>query len=810
MKSKKPINNLLKPFIVISIILLLTLSSVTPVVSYSSEDSITVKYSFQEPTLEIIDIEGILYHRVILPDCTPAGKPGEPMIPSKGAYILLPPDSKISNIEISTGKKTLLETKFLIEPMGQPIPLNGENTNSIPTINEKIYSTNFFYPQNLFTEIGTYKFRGYQILVLQLHPIKYNPVTKELFYYEDMTVSVYTSEDFVSEKLFRGLEQDKFEVMKKVDNPEISEIYDEKIAEVSALDEQFDMLIITTETLKEGFEPLKEAHNDTNIKTEIKTLSDIGSSDLDDIRDYITYAYTNWGIEYVLIGGDDVVVPDPYLWVYGLDENTTPYETKMPSDLFYACLDGPYNYDGDDQWGETTDGEDGGDVDLIAEVYVGRACVDDLDDVDNFVTKTITYINKDPEDEYLTNFLLAGEYMGDHGIASWAGNYMDQLIDECTDDGYTTTGIPSDEYTIETLYDRDWPGNNWPKSEIMNRIDEGLHVINHLGHSSYDYNMKMDYEDVYDFTNTDLCFIYSQGCMAGGFDYSYYDCFAEHATVKIEYGPFAGIWNARYGWFWSDSTDGDSQRFHRQFWDAVFGEDIPIIGKANQDSKEDNLHIITRSCIRWCYYQLNLFGDPSLSFFEIDTNAPPEIPRKPSEKEGEKFTFTTNTTDPDDDQISYRWSWGDGTFSDWMGPYESGETCEASHTWTEPNTYEIMAQARDTEGGISNWSEPLSVQVDLPVIELGNISGGLFNVKILIKNIGTADTSNINCSIKLSGDLIIMGKYTLREDIVVPAASEEIIKSKPIIGFGSIMIRAISEGKEKTAIAFLLGPFILV
>jgi len=115
-------------------------------------------------------------------------------------------------------------------------------------------------------------------------------------------------------------------------------------------------------------------------------------------------------------------------------------------------------------------------------------------------------------------------------------------------------------------------GNDWPKEEMMSVIDDGVHFINHLGHSYYEYNMKMYNEDVYDLTNTDYCFIYSQGCMSGGFDDDYVDCIAEHFTVKTDTGAFAGIWNARYGWFWSYSTDGDSQRFHREFWDAVFGE----------------------------------------------------------------------------------------------------------------------------------------------------------------------------------------------------------------------------------------------
>jgi len=175
------------------------------------------------------------------------------------------------------------------------------------------------------------------------------------------------------------------------------------------------------------------------------------------------------------------------------------------------------------------------------------------------------------------------------------------------------------------LYDREWPGNDWPKSEIMGIINDNVLILNHDGHAYYGYNLKMDNSDVYDLANDKFCFIYSHGCMSGGFDNpDGYDCIAEHFTVKTENAAFAVIMNARYGWFWSYSTDGDSQRFNREFWDAVFDEDMPQIGRANQDSKEDNLHIIGRSCIRWCYYQLNLFGDPSLAFFK-DPHAHPDI-----------------------------------------------------------------------------------------------------------------------------------------------------------------------------------------
>jgi len=122
---------------------------------------------------------------------------------------------------------------------------------------------------------------------------------------------------------------------------------------------------------------------------------------------------------------------------------------------------------------------------------------------------------------------------------------------------------------------------------------------------------------------------YSQGCYAGSFDnrnsggsYSGDDCFAEKITT-LETGEVAFIANSRYGWGSIGSTNGASQYFDRQFFDAIFGEDITIIGDANGDSKEDNIaYINEEDVIRWCAYELNLFGDPTM---DIWTEQPVEI-----------------------------------------------------------------------------------------------------------------------------------------------------------------------------------------
>ncbi len=308
---------------------------------------------------------------------------------------------------------------------------------------------------------------------------------------------------------------------------------------------------------------------------------------------------------------------------------------------------------------------------------------------------------------------LAGEYLGDYGIASYGGNYLDQLIGDCGEDGYTTHGIPS-RYNITKLYDRE---DYWGKEDIINVINEGTHMIHHLGHSSSEYNMRITPEDIERLENEKYCFIYSQGCYAGAFDHD--DCMAEY-FIKSENGAFACIMNARYGFFWSYRTDGDSQRYHREFVDAIFGEKIYSIGKANQDSKEDNLYLINRSMMRWCYYQLNLFGDPSLIF---RINSPPERPAKPvgspKGRVREEYSFSTYAIDAEGDEIYYKCDWGDGNISDWIGPFKANESINATYSWDKRGVYNVRFLAKDEYGGISEWSE--SATIAIPIFRDGTI-----------------------------------------------------------------------------------------
>ncbi len=96
-------------------------------------------------------------------------------------------------------------------------------------------------------------------------------------------------------------------------------------------------------------------------------------------------------------------------------------------------------------------------------------------------------------------------------------------------------------------------------------------------------------------------------------------------------------------------------------------------------------------------------------------NLPPEVPERPTGetngKIGTNYTYSTVTTDPDDDQVYYQWKWGDGETSTWLGPFDSGVSHQAKHSWDTKGSYEIQVRSKDIHNATSDWSDPLPVKM---------------------------------------------------------------------------------------------------
>jgi hypothetical protein len=160
--------------------------------------------------------------------------------------------------------------------------------------------------------------------------------------------------------------------------------------------------------------------------------------------------------------------------------------------------------------------------------------------------------------------------------------------------------------------------------------------------------------------------------------------------------------------------------------------------------------------------QTEPFEDSDTAGVIVYTNLPPCSPDIFGDtygKEGEILTFSATTTDPDEDNIFYLFDWGDGTQSDWLGPFASGEEVVTTNSWDHEGEYEVKAKAKDTVGEESGWSFfPLLVIIEYePIVEIDfKTNKKIFIGKVCadIKNTGEAPVNYVDWEIGVFGGLL--------------------------------------------------------
>jgi hypothetical protein len=176
------------------------------------------------------------------------------------------------------------------------------------------------------------------------------------------------------------------------------------------------------------------------------------------------------------------------------------------------------------------------------------------------------------------------------------------------------------------------------------------------------------------------------------------------SQISNEYHEFINLEIVRGG----TSGRSDHASFHRQGFNAIFYFEYEM--NPNYHSPQDILENMNPG------YATNvsrLALATLMSLGEFTTAHMPEKPSRPiGENSGsakEEYTYVTTSHDPDNDDLWYKWDWGDNTFSEWIGPYKSGESCEMNHTWNKRGYYEVRVKARDANGLESKWSDSLVV-----------------------------------------------------------------------------------------------------
>jgi hypothetical protein len=570
---------------------------------FAQAQTIEHTYHFSQPVVS--ERDG--YQQIGFQGCLPAGIVGEPTLPWQSVSLMLPQGEEAVAIHVDFADYVEMEGTFNLYPYQQPRPYSVDKL--IPFAkNESLYRSENAYPTRNSSKVSTQYLNGVAMAFSGFTPLRYVPATGKVSYAQTVTVTIETttSRDDHSRKLWLTPENEA-SIKRLAQNANMLSTYNKRGREIGG----YDMLVITSEEWIPRFGEYLNLYNDKGIRTHIVALEEIystieGQDHQEQIRNYIIQEYETNGIQMVSLGGDVSIVPYRSLYCWAQEG----YEDQLPSDMYYACLDGTLNDDGDDRWGEV--GED----DLLPELGIGRLPFNNETQFETIMHKTFSYLQNPVLGEF-TSPILGAEHLGD---GYYGSDDMERLIGQNDDYEYTTFGYPED-YNFKRYYAT--PQHDFRGGEFRDMIGTGGQYVHHVGHANDDYvagwygsSMPNNFFSGNDGINQNYMLFHSHGCICGNFPIN---CVLEK-MVTIETGFVITTGNSRYGWYvpWGD---GMAAHIHREFVDAYCHDHIASVGMALREAKIATAPWVAipyeekdeeNGCLRWNIYCLNVLGDAAL------------------------------------------------------------------------------------------------------------------------------------------------------------------------------------------------------
>ncbi len=512
----------------------------------------------------------------------PVGRPGVPFVADR---IELPCDATDVTVE-ALPKAACTNLLPALPAFGYaPAAVSSATAERRGAPDPAIYAHDAFYPSSHAELVSLQRENGRLFAVVRVYPVRVNP-----------PILAYESVSAVEVRVAYSLPAPRRTTTKST---------------FQTADNDWTYLLVTTDSLASAFTPLVDYKIATGTPVHVLDIADVlvrytGADAAEKTRNAIRDGYANHGTRYVLLGGGGGVIPVRLAYASISDK---PSVTNLVSDLYYACLDGSWDGNGNGVYGEPEDGEDGGDVDLAADVYVGRIPATTAEDVANFVSKTLLYATNAHVNT--ASALLAGEYLG---------RYTD------TSDGQSVTyhaqgGAaldPLDEalrtYSWTWLDDRPAHGLAWGAAAAEAALNAAPNLVAHCGHGQINSCMHLSPAYFHSLSNSAPFLLNSMACHSGNFT-TPQESIAE-AGINSRNAAFAAVLNTHYGWFDTACEWMYSAEFLRAFFMQAVLHGHPI-GEALQRSKSDMLAKVETTgkdlVYRWCYFENMLFGDPQLA-----------------------------------------------------------------------------------------------------------------------------------------------------------------------------------------------------
>ncbi|MFH1501935.1 MAG: C25 family cysteine peptidase [Candidatus Eisenbacteria bacterium] len=572
------------------------------------------------------------YVSLSIEGCRSMADVGEPELPVRILRFVIPADARVEDLVVEYDEVQLPGTHRVM-PAQREVPI-GETAEWVDP-KASVYGSDAPYPAKRVEYLGDGFLGGYRIASVAVYPLQYAPASGRLTMATDISVElvlgngadrslprhrVTAESERLYGRLVAGMVENPLDVrgMRGSDVTVVEDAGPEGFLPryTPSLDgSPVEYVIITNDVLAPYFQELADWKTTKGIPAVVRTVAWINSNypggcdTQERIRMFIQDAYSSWGTTYVLLGGDTDIVPvrKAYTTYYGGE--------SIPCDLYYSDLDGNWNADGDNRFGEGYRGvsSPGDSVDLYSDVFVGRAPVRNVVHIETFLDKTEAY-EKTPVPHFTDRNLYLAEVLFPY---DWESGVYSL-------DGASDIAEPALSYVPAWIHNSrvyqnmaEFPTANPLSAPAMgDSLDRGYNIVVHVGHGNKDIlrasgGSYMGMSDVSALTNGQdrASFLWMLNCTTAAIDY---DCIAERFMNNPD-GGSAGLFGpTRYAF------PATSRSYYWDWLDLLYNHATTKAGplcsgaKALHASYEESGADNTD---RWTQLATVLLGDPELTLW---------------------------------------------------------------------------------------------------------------------------------------------------------------------------------------------------
>ena len=515
---------------------------------------------------------------------------GRPELPYRIVNVLLPEGETVGDFAYEESAAVRVAGGLRVALVPEPVATDGSTPRADPSLAWSADARD--YPAQHATYLGTGYLHGRAIASFAVYPIRLVDGGAALEVAEHSTLRIHTVADrnaatIVRRSRFRdGFRDDVARRLSAlVENPADAVLYadDERrvpqarggfqpTATPSLEGSPVDYVIVTVDSLAASFQVLADWKTAKGVRTVVRTTEWIeanypnGVDVAETIRTFIIDAYQQWGIEWALLGGDANVIPVRFGASVYLGAK------DIPVDMYFGCLDGDWNADHDEFFGETAD-----QTDMFQEVYTGRLPAISVATASTLVSKMINY--ETPVDpSYTGKALMLAEVLfpidwnGSQVIAQDGAEMAEFLWLSALNDPTLTVDKMYENYTPYP------PATGETSAGAIAALNQGYDHVNHIGHG-FRFNMSVGDGSVVNadadaLTNTDrYSNMYLLNCTV--FAYTYF-CLGEHFLLNPNGGAVSviGANESVYPLI--------SQPYMNEYYNLVFDDDVEHIGEASR------------------------------------------------------------------------------------------------------------------------------------------------------------------------------------------------------------------------------------